>query len=283
VFRTVFAKPRVYHSTVSKRFGMLSSFALLCLLAFAPGEAFRVARERTGREVSQAFCIWRQTGQCSSTGPREPEKDETCNNEFNKAHSGFCDCNANNKFDSDEKGFDCSGSGNATCSEFCKMPTVYYVETKGAAKVGREPLLAPNSCPRGSRAMTEAECTQAASDLSLMSRGRVPNTSAYETRRTWSFPHGCYYERQQYKSGRPDFGDSWSGFVWNPDTPGGGASNTRTPICTRKTATTTTTTTTTTTPRRKGYGKGGKGKGKGHYLADLHEEDRDDQEVLSMN
>merc|ERR1712161_87828 len=80
---------------------------------------------------------------------------------------------------------------------------------------------APNSraCPSGSRALTEAECTQAARDLSLRSWGRVSNKSSFESRRKNLFPHGCYYNKNE----------SWSGLCWNPDTPGGGASNTRTP------------------------------------------------------
>ena len=39
------------------------------------------------------WCIsWRQTGDCSPTGPRESREDKACNIPIAEGNSGYCEC-----------------------------------------------------------------------------------------------------------------------------------------------------------------------------------------------
>lgn len=61
-------------------------------------------------------CVkWRQTGNCSSTGPSESSNDQACDVEIESGWSGYCEC-ANGK--AMEKG--CSGLPYTTCQEACQ-------------------------------------------------------------------------------------------------------------------------------------------------------------------
>eukprot|EP00928_Gymnodinium_smaydae_P019790 TRINITY_DN17617_c0_g1_i2.p1 TRINITY_DN17617_c0_g1~~TRINITY_DN17617_c0_g1_i2.p1 ORF type:complete len:392 (-),score=51.55 TRINITY_DN17617_c0_g1_i2:62-1237(-) len=68
-------------------------------------------------------CMWRRTGQCGRTEPREPEYDLPCNLLIDNSISGFCDCNGNNKCDDNEFSFDCSKQEPVYCDVLCGSRT----------------------------------------------------------------------------------------------------------------------------------------------------------------
>lgn len=43
-------------------------------------------------QSSGACSAWRQTGECSATGPREPYNDKDCTTPIDSGWSGFCEC-----------------------------------------------------------------------------------------------------------------------------------------------------------------------------------------------
>ncbi len=62
-------------------------------------------------------CMWRQTGQCSATGPREPQNDEPCSVPIGSGSSGYCECPTADGAVADV-GTNCS-HGQATCDYVC--------------------------------------------------------------------------------------------------------------------------------------------------------------------
>ena len=62
-------------------------------------------------------CVkWRQTGQCKSDGPREPNNDKECVSVIADGWSGYCECADGRK--ALEKG--CDDHVYATCNQACK-------------------------------------------------------------------------------------------------------------------------------------------------------------------
>lgn len=57
---------------------------------------------------------WAQTGNCSPTGPREPQNDQSCNVPIQTGWSGYCQCSSGNI------GTGC-GHVQAPCSEICAL------------------------------------------------------------------------------------------------------------------------------------------------------------------
>ena len=61
-------------------------------------------------------CVgWRQTGGCSSSGPRESRLDRTCSAIIQNGWSGYCECTDGRKVN--EQG--CSSGKYRTCNEAC--------------------------------------------------------------------------------------------------------------------------------------------------------------------
>jgi len=60
-----------------------------------------------------ACVMWRQTSDCVSSGPREPQNDKSCTTPVDAGASGYCDCAGGRSI-----GFDC-GHGVITCSAVC--------------------------------------------------------------------------------------------------------------------------------------------------------------------
>lgn len=44
---------------------------------------------------SESCVMWRQTGECSSEGPRQPESDLPCSSSISSGNSGYCECKNN--------------------------------------------------------------------------------------------------------------------------------------------------------------------------------------------
>lgn len=72
-------------------------------------------------------CMWRQTGECNSKGPREASRDQPCDAVIEPGLSGYCECNGQDK--SAEKTYrafeaSCSGQYPITCQLACdERPT----------------------------------------------------------------------------------------------------------------------------------------------------------------
>ena len=63
-------------------------------------------------------CVkWRQTGECSPDGPREPIKDQRCYRVIDDGWSGYCECDNGRKMM--EKG--CEIGDFSTCDEACTV------------------------------------------------------------------------------------------------------------------------------------------------------------------
>lgn len=75
-----------------------------------------------GVEAAGIGCAWRQTGQCSPDGPREPDRDKNCDMTITVDSSGFCDCNGDGEMGDGDLAYDCSkGPGTTgTCNEVCE-------------------------------------------------------------------------------------------------------------------------------------------------------------------
>jgi hypothetical protein len=74
----------------------------------------------------ESTCVsWRQTGDCSGTGPREPQFDQACHVSIESGWSGFCECIHG------EYPFDCAHDV-LTCQDVCDSPPVNICETAAA-------------------------------------------------------------------------------------------------------------------------------------------------------
>ena len=61
-------------------------------------------------------CVsWRQTGECRSDGPREPQNDKGCFVVIEDGWSGFCECRDGGK--ANEKA--CNSHIHTTCNDAC--------------------------------------------------------------------------------------------------------------------------------------------------------------------
>lgn len=83
-------------------------------------KGWKEGRGNEGYFWFERACMWRRTGGCSPTGPREPELDQKCSDGGpTSTTSGFCDCNGNDLQDSAEPSYGC-GQATTKCSEMCK-------------------------------------------------------------------------------------------------------------------------------------------------------------------
>lgn len=71
-------------------------------------------------------CVgWRQTGDCSSEGPREDENDKGCSEEIESRSSGYCECGGDRRIR--RAGCDAAqDQDNFTCEEECASEVDYY-------------------------------------------------------------------------------------------------------------------------------------------------------------
>jgi hypothetical protein len=90
-------------------------------LAERGSEASFLTQASTQASPFTAYCQWRQTGGCSPTGPRQPDKDNPCTTIIPTGSSGFCDCNGNGKQDAGEEGYNCGRTARA-CLNVCRLP-----------------------------------------------------------------------------------------------------------------------------------------------------------------
>lgn len=65
-----------------------------------------------GRPLGGACVGWRDTQECSSTGPRDPANDQDCSTPIDSTHSGYCDCGGSTI------DMNC-GHSTFTCAELC--------------------------------------------------------------------------------------------------------------------------------------------------------------------
>jgi hypothetical protein len=87
--------------------------------AVVPGANDAAAEANVGGDGGPPVvaCMWRQTGQCSATGPREPQNDEPCSVPIGSGSSGYCECPTADGAAADV-GTNCS-HGQATCDYVC--------------------------------------------------------------------------------------------------------------------------------------------------------------------
>lgn len=98
-------------------------------------------------------CMWRQTGSCTSTGPREPKQDQICGDKIPKGSSGFCDYDGDEQLGDDEPGYACNELPDpASCSTISKekvMKGASLIKNLSPTLAG-DPLVLKRSHPESS-------------------------------------------------------------------------------------------------------------------------------------